>query len=137
MADVIRAGGYGAIGSHGQQHGLASHWEVWIAAEAIGPMGALEVASVHGARFLGLYDDLGTIETGKLADLVVVGSNPLDDIRNTLDMRFVMKGGFLYEAETLDEVWPEARQFGEYYWVDPDALKSDTLSVDHWRPGNR
>ena len=103
----------------------------------LAPGRALEVASAHGARFLGLQDDLGTIETGKLADLVVLGSNPLDDIRNTLDMRYVMKGGFLYEAETLDEVWPRPRAFGEYYWVDADALKSDTLSVDHWRSGNR
>ena len=54
-----RGGGYGVIGSHGQQHGPASHWEVWAYAEALGPLGALEVASLNGARYLGLQDQLG------------------------------------------------------------------------------
>lgn len=136
LADVIAAGGYGGIGSHGQQHGPASHWEVWMYAEALGPQGALEVASVHGAHILGLRDELGSITPGKWADLMVLGSNPLDDIENTLDIELVMKDGIVYEAETLDQVWPEARPFGSYYWVNPDIMKTDTVSVGHWRPGN-
>ena len=136
MADIIAAGGYGAIGSHGQQHGPASHWEVWMYAEALGPQGALEVASVHGARVLGLQDELGSITRGKWADLMVLGSNPLDDIENTLDIELVMKDGILYDARTLDQLWPEERPFGDYYWVNPDVMKTDTMSVGHWRPGN-
>src|SRR5678815_4010093 len=54
LADIIAEGGYGTIGSHGQQHGLGSHWEVWMAASAMGPMGALEVGTIHGARFIGI-----------------------------------------------------------------------------------
>jgi hypothetical protein len=53
MADVITQGGYGAIGSHGEQHGLAPHWEVWMGASALGPLGALRVASMGGAHMLG------------------------------------------------------------------------------------
>ncbi len=132
LADIIAEGGYGAIGSHGQQHGIASHWEVWMAASALGPMGALEVASLHGAHFLGAEQDIGSIEVGKLADLMVLNANPLDDIHNTLDILYVMKGGKLYDAETLDEIWPESKPFGEYYWVDPDALRSDNRPVDYW-----
>ena len=136
MADIIAAGGYGVIGSHGQQHGPASHWEVWSYAEALGPLGALEVASLNGARYLGLDDQLGSIAAGKYADLVILDSNPLDDIENTLDIDLVMKDGVLYDAATLDEVWPSARPFGPYYWVNPDVMKTDTLPVGHWRPGN-
>jgi Tol biopolymer transport system component/imidazolonepropionase-like amidohydrolase len=132
LADIIAQGGYGAIGSHGQQHGIGSHWEVWMAASALGPMGALEVASVHGAHFLGVEKDLGSIAVGKLADLMVLNTNPLENIRNTADIRYVMKGGILYDASTLDEIWPERKPFGEYYWVNRDALRSDDRPVDYW-----
>ena len=130
LADIIEHGGWGAIGSHGQAHGIGSHWEIWMAAAALGPMGALELASVHGARFLGAQQDLGTIEVGKLADLVVLNSNPLDDIRNTLDIRYVMQGGVLYDDDTLDELWPEQRPYGPYWWVNEDVLRSDDRPVD-------
>ncbi len=131
LADIIANGGYGAIGSHGQQHGIGSHWEVWMAASAMGPMGALELASVHGAHFLGASKDLGTISTGKLGDLMVLNSNPLQNIRNTTDIQYVMKGGILYDAGTLDEIWPEKRPFGDYYWIDPDSLKTDDRPIDY------
>ena len=133
VADIIAEGGYGAVGAHAQQNGIGTHWEVWMLASALGPMGALEVASVHGAHFIGRSADLGTIEEGKLADLLVLNSNPLDDIRNTTDIEYVMKGGTLYEGDTLDEVWPEQKPFGNYYWVDPDALRSGNRPVDYWK----
>ena len=132
MADVISEGGYGAIGSHGQQHGLSSHWEVWMVASARGALGALEVASLHGAHFIGVDEDLGSLAPGKLADLVVLNSNPLDNIRNTLDIQHVMKGGVLYDGETLDEIWPQKRPFGPYYWVNQDMLRDDVRPVDYW-----
>jgi imidazolonepropionase-like amidohydrolase len=122
---VIAAGGHGAIGAHGQQHGIASQWEVWLEAAALGPMGALEVASRGGAWFLGMERDLGSIETGKLADIVILNSNPLEDIRNTADVAFVMKGGRLYDGRTLDQVWPLDKPFGEPYWANPEASRTD------------
>jgi Tol biopolymer transport system component len=125
VADVVAAGGHSAIGGHGQQHGIGSQWEVWAAASAFGPMGALEVASSDGAWFLGMQKDLGSIETGKLADLVVLNSNPLEDIHNTADIEFVMKGGRLYDGTTLDQTWPEKKPFGEPYWANPDATQTD------------
>jgi Tol biopolymer transport system component len=132
LADIIAEGGYGAIGSHGQQHGIGSHWEVWMAASALGPMGALEVASVHGAYFLGVPKDLGSIEVGKLGDLMVLNSDPLADIRATTDIAYVMKGGVLYDANTLDEVWPQQRPYGDYPWVDSEIYRSDDRPVDYW-----
>ena len=130
MADIIAEGGFGALGSHGEHHGLAPHWEVWMGASALGNHGALEVASLHGAKFLGADQDLGSIEVGKLADLMVLNANPLDNIRNTIDAQYVMKGGKLYNAMTLDEVWPRAVPFGPHYWVNEDALRSDKKAVD-------
>ncbi len=129
MADIIAEGGSGAIGSHGEHHGLASHWEVWMGASALGNHGALEVASLHGARFLGADKDLGSIEVGKLADLMVLNSNPLENIKSTVDMKYVMKGGKLYDAMSLDEVWPKTTPFGPYYWVNDDVLQMNTKST--------
>jgi hypothetical protein len=133
MADIIAAGGYGAIGSHGEHHGLAPHWEVWMGASALGNHGALRNASMNGAHMLGADQDLGSIEVGKIADLMVLNSNPLENIRNTLDMRYVMKGGVLYDSETLDEVWPEKKPFGPYHWVDKAAMRSDEIPFDIWK----
>ncbi|HEX9580374.1 MAG TPA: amidohydrolase family protein [Gemmatimonadales bacterium] len=131
MADIIAEGGYGSIGSHGEQLGLAPQWEVWMAASAMGPLGALRVASLHGAHFLGAEQDLGSLEVGKLADLLVLNANPLENIRNTMNLRYVMKGGVLYDAATLDEIWPNTTPFGPYYWVDEDALRNDDRAHDY------
>jgi hypothetical protein len=129
LKDIIAAGGYGAIGSHGEHHATAAQWEVWMAASALGPLEALRVASLHGAHFLGVEEDLGSIEEGKLADLLVLERNPLEDIKATAEIRWVMKGGVLYEAETLNEIWPEDRPFGPYYWVDDAALADDVKPI--------
>jgi Tol biopolymer transport system component len=132
VKDVIEHGGHGAIGAHGQGHGIAPHWEVWMAASAMGPMGALELASREGAYFLGMLDDLGTLEAGKLADFLVLNSNPLDDIRNTTDIEFVVQGGVVRQATTLDEIWPRQRPFGVYPWIDEASLRSDDRPIDWW-----
>lgn len=130
MADIIAEGGWGALGSHGEHHGLAPHWELWMGASALGNHGALEVASLHGARFLGADKDLGSLEVGKIADLIVLNANPLDNIRATADAKFVMKGGTLYDAMSLDQIWPRAVPFGPKYWVNEDELQSNTKGID-------
>lgn len=132
VADVRAAGGFGALGGHGQQQGIDSQWELWMYASALGPMGALELGSMDGARFLGMEKDLGSIRTGKLADLNVLNKNPLDDIHNSADIAYVMKGGVLYDGLTLDEIWPTPTPFGEDYWVFPPALQSDDRPSDYW-----
>ena len=101
-------------------------------ASALGAHGALEVASLHGAKFLGADKDLGSLEVGKLADLIVLNSNPLDNIRNTMDVKYVMKGGRLYDGMTLDELWPKSVPFGPVYWVNDDALQmNDKPTTTH------
>ena len=73
---------------------------------------------------IGLDGDLGSIEPGKLADLVVLEDDPIDDIRNTNRIRYVMKNGRLYDADTLDERWPRERPLGTPVWLgdEPDGV---------------
>ena len=103
LADIIAEGGYGTIGSHGQLHGMGPQLEVWMASAAMGPMLALEVATLDGARFIGLEKETGSIATGKLGDLIVLNSNPLDNIQNTRDIVSVVDGGagVLYARQLL------------------------------------
>ena len=116
VADIVAAGGHATIGAHGQLQGIDSHFELWMYASAMSPMEALRTATTHSAEMIGILDDVGTLEPGKLADVVVLNRNPLNDIRATTDVRYVMKAGILYDGDTLDEVWPTPRPFGGFYW---------------------
>jgi Tol biopolymer transport system component len=131
VADVMAAGGYAAIGSHGEIDGIGTQTEVWMNAAGMSPLQALEVATRQGAYFLGVEQDIGSLEVGKLADLLVLNRNPLENIRNTLDMMYVMHGGRLFDDETLDEVWREARPYGPRPWVNEAMLRTDRRSMDY------
>jgi imidazolonepropionase-like amidohydrolase len=68
----------------------------------------LRTATLNPARFLGKLDDLGTIEKGKLADLVILDANPLEDIHNTTKISAVIAQGKLLERSDLDRLMREA-----------------------------
>ena len=118
VRDIVRAGGRAGLGSHGQQDGIAAHWELWMLQSGdMTTMEALRIATLYGAESIGYGADLGSIEPGKLADLQVLDANPLENIRNSTSIRYVMKNGELFDAATLDRVWPSARKFPKPYWV--------------------
>lgn len=128
-ARVMRAGGLVGIGAHGEVPGLGFHWEM--EAHVMGgmsPMEVLHAATAGSAETIGRLDDLGTIEAGKLADILVLDRDPVGDIRNTQSVSEVMRGGHLYAAATLDEIWPLARPL-------PAPWFRQGVTTEHWLPG--
>jgi imidazolonepropionase-like amidohydrolase len=117
---LLDAGTQVQLGAHGQLQGLGAHWELWMLAQGgMTPMEALRAATLAGARYLGMDRDIGSIEPGKLADLVVLSKNPLDDVRNSESIEKVMKNGRLYEGDRMDEGGNHPHRRGNFYWERP------------------
>lgn len=105
------------VGAHGQREGLAAHWEMWMLHQGgFSPMQALRAATLDGAKSLGMDDDIGSIEVGKLADLVILEQNPLDDLRRSRDVETVVLGGRFYDAKTMDELDPKGKKRKPFFW---------------------
>ena len=93
------------IGAHGQREGLAAHWEMWMFEQGgMTPHEALRSATLNGAHYLGLDDQIGSLEVGKLADLAILSANPLDNLRDSERVDWVMVNGRLYDAATMHQV---------------------------------
>ncbi|MGH7529482.1 MAG: amidohydrolase family protein [Gemmatimonadales bacterium] len=125
---ILEAGGRVGLGGHGQMDGLGDHWELWaLASGGMANHDVLRVATINGAYAIGLEQDLGSLEPGKLADLIVLDANPLEDIHNTNTVRYVMKNGRLYEGATLNEIWPRQRDLpGMWWWGTEPRTAVDT-----------
>ncbi|THD66728.1 amidohydrolase [Robertkochia marina] len=117
MKDLVEADGLGGVGSHGQLQGLGFHWELWsVASGGMKNLDALKVATILGAEAIGLDKDLGSLEAGKLADILIMEKNPLEDLRNTNTLTHVIKNGRVYDANTLNEVAPEEKEAASFLW---------------------
>ena len=130
-ARILRAGGNVSLGAHGQLQGLGPHWEIWAMAGEGGPKGgamtpmeALRASTIAAADKIGFSGDLGSIEAGKLADMVVMDANPLDDIHNTVKIRWVVKNGEVWEAETMKKLWPREEPPPKFFWKHEAETKS-------------
>jgi len=124
VASKLQAAGVKVLlGAHGQREGLGAHWEMWMFAQ--GGMTALNViraATIDGASYIGMDKDLGSLEKGKLADLIILNENPLENIRNTDKIHQVMLNGRLYEASTMNQVYPEQMTRSRFYFEDESQL---------------
>jgi imidazolonepropionase-like amidohydrolase len=107
------------LGAHGQLQGLGAHWELWmLQMGGMSPMQALRCATMNGAEYLGMSKDIGSLEKGKLADLVILDKNPLENIRNSESVRYTMVNGRLFDTETMNEIGNYDRKRGKFYWED-------------------
>jgi Tol biopolymer transport system component/predicted amidohydrolase len=123
---VVDAGGKVCVGCHGEFQGLGSHWEMWmLASGGMTPLQVLRCATLNGAEAIGLSQDIGSLAPGKFADLVIYDKNPLENIRNTNTIHWVMKNGELYDTSSMDEVYPVAKKLPTPYW---DSLRTSATN---------
>ena len=117
LKQIDDAGGLVNLGAHGQLQGLGAHWEMW--AMTHGGMAAhraLRVATINGAEYLGMDADLGSIEAGKLADIAVLDKNPLEAIENSDSVSLTVINGVVYDANSMDQLWPQQVERGRFYF---------------------
>jgi imidazolonepropionase-like amidohydrolase/Tol biopolymer transport system component len=101
------------LGAHGQREGLGAHWELWMFVQGgMTPLQAIRAATLNGAHYIGMDKDVGSLEPGKLADLLVLDANPLDNIRNSESIRYTIANGRIFDAMTMNEIGnhPHTRQ---------------------------
>jgi len=123
-ARIVAAGGKVAIGTNGRMQGLGLHWDMSLLSKGgMSNHDILRAATIFGADAIGVASQLGSIETGKLADLVVLDANPLTDIKNASQVRYVMKNGRLYDAMTLAQIAPVQQKPDPMWWLDLDPTR--------------
>ncbi|MBX7094105.1 MAG: amidohydrolase family protein [Flavobacteriales bacterium] len=118
------------MGSHGQIQGIGAHWEIWMLVQGgMSPLQALRCATWNGAHYIGMEDQIGSLEKGKLADLIIMDKNPLENIRNTESISYVMVNGRLYDPETMNEVGNYNVPRGKFFWEMPGSNSSFKINA--------
>ena len=117
LKKLVEAGVKVNMGAHGQLQGLGAHWEIWMMSQGgMTNHQALKTATISPAQSLGLDDWIGSLEAGKLADLIIMDKNPLENIYNTESIRYTMVNGRLYDAETMNETGNYNKPRGKFFW---------------------
>jgi imidazolonepropionase-like amidohydrolase/Tol biopolymer transport system component len=105
------------LGSHGQLQGLGAHWELWMLHQGgMTEMEALRSATLNGARYIGMDEEIGSLKEGKLADLIVIDGNPLENLFDTEKVAYTMINGRLYDAANMNEIGNYDRKRTQFYW---------------------
>jgi imidazolonepropionase-like amidohydrolase/Tol biopolymer transport system component len=115
--DILRAGGHIELGAHGQLQGLGAHWELWMLGQGgMTPLEAIRCATLYGAWYLGLDQDLGSLAPGKIADFVVMKKNPLEQLENSDSIELTVANGRVYRAATMEQLLPEPKPRPTLQW---------------------
>jgi hypothetical protein len=118
LRKLFAAGVLLQMGAHGQMMGLGAHWEMELFVHGgFTPLEAIQIATINGFKHHGLDAELGSIEEGKLADLVILDADPREDIRNTRSIRFVMKNGVVYSGADGAEIYPDPGEYKPFYFM--------------------
>ena len=108
------------LGQHGQMNGIGAHWELWMLQQGgMTNMQALQCATINGATYIGMDKEIGSLEKGKLADLIIMDKNPLDDIKNSESVHYTMVNGRLYDCDTMNEIGNYDKKRGKFFWEIP------------------
>ena len=122
---LIDAGGRVHLGAHGQLQGLGAHWELGMLEQGgFTPLEAIRAATIDGAKYTGLDKEIGSIEVGKFADMIVLEKNPLENIRNSEHIRYTIVNGKIYDARTMDRIGKEPKKRKQFYWEIDYRLKN-------------
>ncbi|MBI3502510.1 MAG: PD40 domain-containing protein [Bacteroidetes bacterium] len=105
------------LGQHGQMNGIGAHWELWMLQQGgMTNMQALQCATINGATYLGMEKEIGSLEKGKLADLIILDKNPLENILNSETVKYTMVNGRLYDCDTMNEIGNYDKKRGKFFW---------------------
>jgi Tol biopolymer transport system component/imidazolonepropionase-like amidohydrolase len=114
---IVDAGGKVTLGAHGQLQGLGPHWELQgLTQGGMTNHQALRCATYNGAWSLGLDRWIGSLEAGKLADMVVMDKNPLDNIENSKTIAYVVKNGEVFDGNSMNQLWPVQKSRPKFTW---------------------
>lgn len=116
------------LGSHGQIQGLGAHWELWMLVQGgMSPLQAIKCATMNGAQYLGMEHSIGSIKNGKLADLVILSKNPLENIQHSESVQYTMINGKLWDANSMQEIYPDQTKKPSFYWNKEGAIFPQSL----------
>ncbi|MEO0899190.1 MAG: amidohydrolase family protein [Bacteroidota bacterium] len=109
-------------GGHGQLQGLGLHWEIWMLEQGgMSPMEALKSATIRGAKYIGMDEEIGSLKKGKIADLIVIDGNPLEDLKQTENVIYTMINGRMYDSSTMNEMGNRPKERSKFYWELPGS----------------
>jgi imidazolonepropionase-like amidohydrolase len=119
------------LGAHGQLQGLGAHWELWMLQQGgLSNHEALKAATINGAEYIGVADELGSLEKGKLADLIILDKNPLENIQNSNSVIYTMVNGRLFDVNTMNEIGNYNKKRSPFYWESGNYNQGVTLNLD-------